>query len=294
MSSDGWRPIVGNRRHPESDNIQLSSTHRVYDSETTLSPYNQKPHTTTSYHKNGRKPSIGKALCPCYKTTSIKTISTGTKTKYQSQKGPSQYFVPTGASQTYKKSPQPKKPVIVQSKPKKPVRGQMVAHSTRSEVYVPPPGHAGRFVTNFLSPLTKTTLTGGSYYFKTLPQSNLKTREAQGFAFANNFGITQQAAHLELARFPVVGGDNILQRPTYFVAKPLQNDEFTRNLVPPPNRARNPQKGNNKGQDTKISLYAFKEGPATDASSNVPQFGARPNQYLPQVSGIYLKKKTII
>lgn len=215
----------------------------------------------------------------------VRTISPGTKTKYQSQKGPSQYFVPTGPSQTYKKSPQAKKPVIVQSKPKKPARGQMVAHSTRSEVYVNPPGHTGRFVTTFFSTLTQTTLTGGSYYFKTLPQSNLKTREAQGFAFANNFGITQQAAHLELARFP----DNILQRPTFFVAKPLQNDEFTRNLVPPPNRARNPQKSN---KDTKISLYAFKEGPATDASSHVPQFGARPNQYLPQVSVVYLKKKT--
>lgn len=68
MSSDGWRPIVGNRRHPESDNTQLSSTHRVYDSETTLSPYNQKPHTPTSYHKNGRKPSIGnKTLFPYHK-----------------------------------------------------------------------------------------------------------------------------------------------------------------------------------------------------------------------------------
>ncbi|XP_066142741.1 mucin-4-like [Euwallacea fornicatus] len=251
MSSDGWRPIVGTRRHPvESDLSPFSSTHRVYDVDTTLPPLNQKasksPYKTIGYN--------GKQQAP--------------KTK----QGIS-YFLPSGnaqisssgSPQQVKKLQAIKKPVILQSKPKKVVKGQMVSHSIRNEVFLPPPPSNN----------------GGAYSFiKPIPQSSVRTREAQGFALANsNFGITQQGAHLELSRFPLPA-DNILQRPTFFVAKPLQNEDFHRNLVPPPPRTRNQQKSK---VDT-ISLYAFKEGPATDATSNVPQFGGRPNQYLSQVS----------
>lgn len=118
---------------------------------------------------------------------------------------------------------------------------------------------------------------GGYSFIRSAPASNIKTREAQGFGLlSNNFGQNQ---HLELARFPLTGESSIVQRPTYFLAKPAQNDDYTRNLVPPL-RSRGQQKGK---QDTKISLYAFKEGPSTDSSAHVPQFGARPNQFLPQV-----------
>ncbi|XP_066262865.1 enolase-phosphatase E1-like [Euwallacea similis] len=254
MSSDGWRPIVGTRRQPvESDLSPFSSTHRVYDVDTTMPPLNQKasksPYKTIGYN--------GKQQAP--------------KTK----QGIS-YFLPSGSAQISSSgSPQQvkklqaiKKPVVLQSKPKKVVKGQMMSHSTRNEVFLPPPPSNN----------------GGTYSFiKPIPQNSIRTREAQGFALANsNFGITQQGAHLELSRFPLPA-DNILQRPTFFVAKPLQNEDFHRNLVPPPPRTRNQQKSK---VDT-ISLYAFKEGPATDATSNVPQFGGRPNQYLSQVSSAF-------
>lgn len=90
---------------------------------------------------------------------------------------------------------------------------------------------------------------------------------------SHNFGVSQQ----DFGRFPLAG-EQIIQRPTFFLSnKPLPNDDFTRNLVPPPRT-----RGQQKNKDTKISYFAFKEGPVIDAAtSSVPQFGARPNQFLP-------------
>ncbi|XP_050295034.1 mucin-5AC-like [Anthonomus grandis grandis] len=247
MSSDGWRPIVGSKRHTNNNNAAFDVVPaEVLSLESSTLPLIQK---STPGQKNVLK-------------------KQGVKVKY-TQKSPNQYYLPTGPQQTLSPGSQQhkkiKKPTVVQGKTRKQgFRGQALSHSSRNEVFAVAPSNIGGFPS----------------YHKP-QQNNIKTREAQGFGLiGNSFGASLNP-HIELSRFPLTG-ENILQRPTYFLAKPLQNDEYSRNLLPPaPPRSRVQQKNN---KDTKISLYAFKEGPATDATSNVPQFNARPNQFLPQAS----------
>ncbi|KAH1007589.1 hypothetical protein HUJ04_004802 [Dendroctonus ponderosae] len=267
MSSDGWRPIVGSRRQNptgqgDSEVRQYANPSQAFDVvpadvvnlETTTLPYGQQP---TAHFR-----------APVKHSGNYKDRKAGASKQKQTYKTVSPYYMTSGqGNQQLKKLQAINKPLLVQNKMRKPIRGQMVSHSTRSEIFVPPP--------------ISSTGSGGYSFIKSAPASNVKTRETQGFGLlSNNFG---QSQHLELARFPLTGESGIVQRPTYFLAQPAQNDDYSRNLVPPP-RSRGQQKGK---QDTKISLYAFKEGPSTDSSAHVPQFGARPNQFLPQVVPTY-------
>lgn len=77
--------------------------------------------------------------------------------------------------------------------------------------------------------------------------TNVKVREAQGLSLlgGNHFAITQPNAHIEFNRFisPPTNDDIFQQfksQPLYIFTKPSpaeikkQNDDYTRNLVPPP------------------------------------------------------------
>ncbi|KAL1512632.1 hypothetical protein ABEB36_002193 [Hypothenemus hampei] len=247
MSSDGWRPIVGIRRQQTEPEI----THYANpNSEFDIRPAQILDHeTTTHHHKAKNSGSVIKNSKPI----SIQKYS----------KGHQQYLsIPQLKKQV-------KKPITLQSKPRKPSRGQVASHSTRNEVFLPPPSNSG--------------LGGGYTFLKPPLQNNVKIREAQGLAI-----FPQTSSHFELSRFPLAAESIQVPRPAYFLAKPGQ--DFG-NLVPPP-RSRGSQHQKNKS-NTKISLYAFKDSSDPDTASSISQFGARPNQYLPQVVPTYQAKGPI-
>ncbi|CAH1127726.1 unnamed protein product [Ceutorhynchus assimilis] len=249
MSSDGWRPIIGTGRQATKNKQEINQYANPDNFEIIPAEVSNIETTTSPFKVSG---------------SSSATHATSRQGVKQQFKTTNPYFLPQEQKRTVNQQFKKVVKKVGYAKPRKPIRGQVLSHSNRNEIFVPAPSQNA----------------GGFAHTKN-HQNNIKTREAQGFGLiGNNFGISQQNAHIELARFPLTG-ESILQRPTFFLARPLQNDEFTRNLVPPP-RSRLPQQ---KSKDTKISLYAFKEGGAiTDATANIPQFGGRPNQFLPQVS----------
>ncbi|XP_076267570.1 uncharacterized protein LOC143200781 isoform X3 [Rhynchophorus ferrugineus] len=233
VSSDGWRPIVGTRRQSTNAEQPISQYPAVQSSlidiEATTQPFSQQ---------SPKNAGIGKGT----KVTKPKQV-TKIGIYRNSPTGPQQ-----GSTQTAqpKKLLAVKKMAVIQSKHRKPSRGQMMAHSSRNEIFVPPP----------------------------LPSS-------PGLVGGNQYNLVQQAPINYVNQF-AAPGTAAYQRPSFLFAKPVQNDEYTRNLVPPP-----PARPQQNKDNTKISLYSFKEGPLTDASSNYPQFGVRSNQFAPQVSPIF-------
>ncbi|XP_030766325.1 proteoglycan 4-like [Sitophilus oryzae] len=258
MSSDGWRPIVGTRRQ------SINGDHPVSHYPVVQSELIDIEATTLPVTKIQKAPVKNVAYSKGSKGNKIKPISKTTGSYVTGPTGP-QY--PSSQNQQIKK-PGVKKVSLLQSKPRKPVRGQAMAHSTRNEVFIRPPSQ-----------------NQGVYSFgKPIPTSNLNTREVQGIGLlgGNQFSLNQPNAPIEFAnQYPLPGG-TFFQRPAFLFTKPVQNDEFTRNLAPPP-RSQQSTKAN-----TQYSVYAFKEGgPITDASSNFPQFGVKANQYTPQVAPIF-------
>lgn len=102
VSSDGWRPIVGTRRQPQSDGHSSKAA-----MEATTTAFNPKSGTTIHNVNDSKARPKGA------------------------------YYVTSAMGQQLKKIT--KKPVMVQGKQRMPIRGQMMAHSTRNEVFVPPP-----------------------------------------------------------------------------------------------------------------------------------------------------------
>lgn len=139
----------------------------------------------------------------------------------------------------------------------KPVRGQATAYSNRDEVFAPAP-NSGKAYQQFLfcrSLLDTTFEFSGSYSFISQGPNAVKTRDPPGILLGgNHFSINQPNSHIEfINRFPQsqIQNDNAYQtfnNPVTAYVFPKQqhqtndihfnyknqNDEYTRNLVPPP------------------------------------------------------------
>ncbi|CAH0552082.1 unnamed protein product [Brassicogethes aeneus] len=248
MTADGWRPIVGQGRRPTFNNDEITQYRNpIGPSEvikkaetpgtpaTTLSSPKPTPKmpTKATHGDRGNFKKFPKSSTHGQKMTTPSQIYHG------GSHGP---HIPLERVPVNRPGPNP--PPVKKypankfqnqhgnGKKRKPTRGQLGAYSTRDEVFAPPPK-------------------AGSYAFISQGANTIKTRDTPGFILgANNF----PSSHLEFSnRFPLVQiqNDNSFQAfgngqaPFQGFQKQTQgndvrfafnnqNDEYTRNLVPPP------------------------------------------------------------
>ncbi|XP_060518223.1 uncharacterized protein LOC132696996 isoform X3 [Cylas formicarius] len=258
MSSDGWRPIVGTRRHQTNFEPELSRYSNAGPNvDFSRAEVVSVDATTPSYQRS----SVSIQRSPIKDTEAAKQ---GSKFKHVPNKVTNTYYalpashhIPLTSNyqhsrplQMVKKHSAVKKQVTgIQAKPRKPARGPVVAHTSRDEVFVPAPNTGTFSLVKSVSP-------------------NLGQREAgSGLFGGNQFGFNQPNAHIEFTnRFSPSGAGNAFQRPVFF-AKPFDTDVYTRNLVPPP-RSSNAHKGNLRQNN----------GLVTEATSNFEYFGNNANR----------------
>ncbi|XP_018566009.1 proteoglycan 4-like [Anoplophora glabripennis] len=300
MSADGWRPIIGTRRQPpgfpteikpqeiteyknpsetvnvdivKAETIEPSSTNAPQKLSTSIKP----PDSTSNNINGGGAYMQGEKIPPHSKFTSPGPYHTLPASVH----GPP---IPISGSlnKPVKFGQIKKRPANKPSTPsyfgpkRKPIRGQMVAHSTRNEVFVRPPA---------------------SFPFIKQGQTNIKTRETQGLGLlGSNHFVVNQPSYIEFAnRFalpPTEDNFQVKNHPiTYIFSKPgndqyqftSQNDEYTRNLVPPPPLAIFQQDAN-KLKPIKVNTNINNENviastepiiKLSDFGSNI-QFGRKP------------------
>ncbi|KAJ8924102.1 hypothetical protein NQ315_006884 [Exocentrus adspersus] len=308
MSSDGWRPIVGTRRQPPGfPSVEIKAQEiteykdpsqtvevdiikaQTLEPPSTISPQKLStkiiPLDPTNNNINGSPIyKQGEKIPPHAKFTSPGPYHTLPASVH----GPP---IPIGgvSSKPYqfgqmKYSPKTKRPINKPSTPsflgpkRKPIRGPMVSHSNRNEVFVRPPASFP-----FLKPVP----------------SNIKTRETQGLGLlsANHFLVNQQGNTEFVSRFALPPTEENFQNAknhpvTYIFSKPTndvpyqfksQNDEYTRNLVPPPPLAMF-QQDTDKIKPIKLSQKVTENVVAStepvvkfaDLNNNV-QFGIKPS-----------------
>ncbi|CAG9820415.1 unnamed protein product [Phaedon cochleariae] len=237
MTSDGWRPIIGTGRQPptysensetrisqykspsqkvEFDIVKSENTIAV---SSTVSPQKfGETSTNTINHVNGgtvHSSFQGGKIPPHSKFPSYHTLPPPPPHRPSIQGRPGQ-----GG---FRRQPQKQETLLVK---RKPARGQAVAHSNREEVYVHAPINIP--------------------YLKLGP-SNVKPRETQGLGFIgknrftnkHHFTVNQPNSHVEVNRFPhPPTNDDVFEQfksqTLVFPKLKNQQDEYTRNLVPPP------------------------------------------------------------
>jgi hypothetical protein len=282
ISSDGWRPIIGTRKPsyytPDSSDIYK------YDVVSTLSPTMTALPPTASVGPSKRPPPFRGSPKPPH--------SPGRKIPHQKYPQPNPYYaLPTHETH----GPHIPLGAVIHTRPSQ--IGHLKPHVTSSKPFVSVPPNNIQFSTNKrnIKPLripTSTTgyrddiftasATSGSYsLYKKNQVSNIKPRETVdlGLPGTNHYSIQQPHAHIEFTnRFALPPtSESVFQQynnppiPQYVFGKHPQsndvnyqfhnqNDDFSRNLVPPPHiyqsqdKGRGKQQQNNFGEKAQLQL----------------------------------------
>nr|CAH7732108.1 unnamed protein product [Callosobruchus chinensis] len=297
ISADGWRPIVGTRRQPPAfgSDVRISqyknpSQVEVVKAETKVLSSST---TTVSPEKSTRRSYLGESLNNINADHGTR-LNGGSKipphTKHvpinpQYQHNGGYHTIPTATHV-------PPKVVIKSVTPGRPL--PLVIKKITSP---PPPRFQQQLQPQQpqkqkLKPIRGQVAQHSSYQFISHPSNNVKIREAQGLGLlgTNHFSSNQPHAHIEFTnRFPPSSSnfEQFKSNPvTYIFSKGQpqqfknQNDEYTRNLVPPP-LSRIPQdklklKNVPKLQDNVIVPSVTEAVINFDNFAAIKNFGARP------------------
>ncbi|KAF2885823.1 hypothetical protein ILUMI_20351 [Ignelater luminosus] len=247
MTSDGWKPILGTSQREVPDEITLYRNPTLTDGDSrpikaqpvpvqTPSPTSAtRPYQTISTNTaNASPPSVN-----------INNFGAGSVPKVKiaphAKAHPSMLMLPNHPNYGHgphipltspgHKNKSRRRPV--KSKPSgkrrvKPIRGPVGAHSMKNEVYVPAPSAAiGSFA--FYNQGLGNVKSQGNKHFQPQFTSPFGLSAIQGLPGSNDVIIQQVPVHTFLIqnRNPIqnVQSDNLFVN---------QNDEYTRNLVPPP------------------------------------------------------------
>ncbi|KAJ8936629.1 hypothetical protein NQ314_012245 [Rhamnusium bicolor] len=312
ISSDGWRPIIGSRRQPSEFETEIKTPEitQYRNPSQTAEVDIVKAETSVLSTSTGAPKKLPNKIREAPADTINNNINGGTFHKQGGKIPPHSKFtspgpyhtipssahgphIPIGGSHNrpsqfsqIQKRPQikPTSSHFGQSPKRQPIRVQATAHSNRDEVFVRPPNSA-------------------SFSFIKQGSSNVKTRETQGLGLpgTNHFSVNQPSANIDFGnRFALPqSNDNYQQYKshpiTYIFSKAPtqaneihyqfknQNDDYTRNLVPPPlSRFQpEPEKLTKTQAATNENVVAVTEPIIKsiqfgDFGNNVQQFGLKP------------------
>ncbi|XP_044266042.1 mucin-5AC-like [Tribolium madens] len=271
MTADGWKPIVGTRRPGYYEFNSESSDIYKYEVFSTPTPTNTALPPTASAVPE-RKPFRG-SLKQANKPTFEGNKFSGRKVPHQKHPQLNPYYtLPSYDSH----GPHIPLSAVIHTRPSQIGHIKPLVTSIKPFIQISPsnkrnikPVRIQTSTNNYRDDIFTASATSGTYtHFKT-PTSNIRTRETidLGLPGANHYSINQPHTHLEFTnRFALPStSESVFQQynnpsiPAFIFAKhPQTNDinyqftnqeDFTRNLVPPPQIYRNKEVGSEKVKD---------------------------------------------